>query len=319
MSGLTGLVDILLAERLSQRADLPRLPTAAVVSGPQPTFSGGELANDVRLASDASVDRQAGPGASPAAARAEEPADQPVAVLSVAGRAISRVLMDLRVEAGPTQGAAPLASQRPSYASVPLAAALADAVATSGLFYESHLAAFAAGQLPRALLDREPQSRWGRAGRERTNAPVETIGQPPGEDAAAGSLGSGGVQQRAVGLVHQQLELLANGVFRWSGEAWPGVPMHWEVSAEDPGRQRQPAPAAAAPAAWTTTLTLDLPRLGAVAVRVRLDGTSVSASVQAAEGAIAPLRGGALDLRQRLERAGLQLPQLAIAGRGEAS
>jgi len=314
MSGLTGLVDILLAERLSQRADLPRLPTAAVVSGPQPTFSGGELANDVRLASDAGVDRQAGPGASPPA-RAQEPADQPVAVLSVAGRAISRVLMDLRVEAAPVQGAAPLAPQRPSYASVPLAAALADAVATSGLCYESHLAAFAAGQLPRALIDREPQSRWGRAGRDRTSAPVETIGQPPADDDAAGSLVPGGVQPRAVGLVHQQLELLASGVFRWSGEAWPGVPMDWKVSADDPDRrQRQTAPAQA-PEAWTTTLTLELPRLGAVAVRLNLNGISISASVQAPEGAIAPLRGGAEDLRQRLERAGLQLPQLAIAGR----
>lgn len=315
MSGLTGLVDVLLAERLSQRADLPRLPTAAVVAGPGPAVGGGALANDVRLASDAGVDGRAAWGAAPPQAAAEPAAEQPVAVLSVAGRAISRVLADLGVDAGPVPGTAPLAPQRPSYASGPLAAALADAVAASGLCYESHLAAFAAGQATRALLEREPQARWQRAARDR-GAWSEDGGAPESPEAVDDRPAGGAVPPRALALVHQQLELLASGMFRWRGEAWPGVPLEWELAADRAPRDRQAPADEAPPASWSSTLALELPRLGAVVVRVSLNGTGVSAGVQALPEAVGPLRAGAVDLRERLERAGLQLPQLAIDGRG---
>jgi hypothetical protein len=81
------------------------------------------------------------------------------------------------------------------------------------------------------------------------------------------------------GLVRQQLELLATQQFRWSGEAWPDVPMEWEVSR----RQRDDA-GAGADQPWSTRLVVDLPRLGRIEARLTLNGTGLEAAVSTVRG-----------------------------------
>jgi len=41
------------------------------------------------------------------------------------------------------------------------------------------------------------------------------------------------IHPQAATVVHQQLDLLATAVFRWSGQAWPQVPMDWSIQQEE--------------------------------------------------------------------------------------
>jgi hypothetical protein len=118
-------------------------------------------------------------------------------------------------------------------------------------------------------------------------------------------------------LVHQQLDLLATTVFRWTGQAWPDVPMTWSVEPEDESpandAEARGANEAQAPRRWVTTVSLVLPRLGAVDLRLSLLGEQVQAQLAASEaGTLARLQGGGGELGPRLEAAGLRLQDLQI-------
>lgn len=316
MSGVTGLVDTSVADKLAQRSDLVRLPSASVVPGLDPVLQVAAVANDVRIHSDAARARQmfAGAGA-PASLPARTPMPAPADELSIAARAISAVLADLAGPARPVAGAGPLAPHGAGTAPQALARSLAAAVSASGLFYESHLAAFSAGLLPRADLELEPQARLpiaaAAAAAPGTGRPYGAGLGPPAEAGAGATAGVVHPQARAI--VSQQLDLLASGVFQWRGEAWPGVPLEWRVE-ED-----RPAPQGDEPGAvrrWTTTLSLVMPDLGAVDVRLSLSGISLAAVLTAGAPAVSRLRERADDLQEQLAALGLDLPRVAIETRG---
>lgn len=163
MSGLAGLIDALLAARLTPRLDVLGIKPEATIGAPGPALGIGKLANDVRLPSNAALDRQLpatvsggggaglhGAGAQPSVATR----------LSVAARVIGAVLADLQAEPGPVRGAAPLWPSRQAANAPAMAGTLAQAVSDSGMFYESHLAEFASGTRTLAQMAREPQARW---------------------------------------------------------------------------------------------------------------------------------------------------------------
>ncbi len=357
MSGVTGLVDILLAGKLSQRLDLLGLRSAAVVPGPGPAVGVQEVGNDVRLLSRAALDRQmaaaGGEGAGAAGPRAAVRA-APEDLLSQVGRLIGSVLTDISAEAGPVRGRAPLwpspqsLAAGPSSQSLPaaeLARALSEAVSTSGVFYESHLLQFARGLMARSQLQQEPHAAWATAGagpaaaaaREAGTAVVREAGTAvaraagtaapaPGADAdrPAGAAVAERVplaetvHPQAVRLVHQQLDLLASGVFRWSGEAWPGVPVEWSIH-EEPARRHPGEREQAGAAGWVTTLSVVLPRLGALHVHVILRDSGVKAALTASDPAtLALLQAQGGELARRLQAAGLSLQDLQVAA-GPAS
>lgn len=125
------------------------------------------------------------------------------------------------------------------------------------------------------------------------------------------------IHPQTAALVHQQLDLLATAVFRWSGQAWPNVPMAWSIHEET----EQPADApkdrgdgrSTPPRRWATTMSLTLPKLGAVDLRLSLAGELVQAHLAASEAAtLARLRSGGGELAPRLEAAGLRLQDLQI-------
>lgn len=125
------------------------------------------------------------------------------------------------------------------------------------------------------------------------------------------------IHPQAATVVHQQLDLLATAVFRWSGQAWPEVPMDWSIQ-EEGGRPHGEAEQEEAPRRWTTTLSLKLPRLGAVDLRLSLAGPVVQAQFAASEAATAGrLRSHGPALEQRFEAAGLRLEGLRVGERGE--
>jgi len=374
MSGLTALMDTLLATRLAQRVDLVPLKSTAEIAGPGAVGEVGPVGNDLRLPSRAGLDARLGVGLAAGDPRGHAPARGTLGEavhLSPAARAVSAMLDRPANQAGGIIGAQPLlALSEPSQAQLPLApilaAALAQAVNDSGLFYESHLAQHAAGARTLAEMLREPQARLDAqaaalpaeaAVPEATVAPArqtpvdaasqssqggplapEVAAQPAraggiGADGTAkqeapamasphapGSTGAAavhfpGVHPDAAALVRHQLELLAAPVFRWTGEAWAGVPMDWEVHEkhEEPAERQAQGAGEAAERSWSSRLLLTLPMLREVEVRVSLTGGALRLYLAAREGSTRQLLDqGASALPARLDALGLKLTDLRI-------
>jgi hypothetical protein len=141
---------------------------------------------------------------------------------------------------------------------------------------------------------------------------------PAGQTADAGSSQNSQsmavvVHPATVPLVRQQLDLLATGQFRWTGEAWPGARLDWTVEQDGDEWDRsgggleseddQP---------WRTRLTLSLPTLGTVDAELTLTGMRLIARVQASPGGAARLAMQGESFRQRLAAAGIELSGLTI-------
>ncbi|QFZ87839.1 flagellar hook-length control protein FliK [Variovorax paradoxus] len=401
MLGLTGLIDALMAARLTPRLDLLGLKSETTVGAPGAAVAVPKTANDVRLPSRAALDRLVPSGASGGDVAAPAGGGAPSSIdtrLSVAARVIGAVLADLQAEPGPVRGEAPLLLPvaRQGVNAAALSGTLAQTVSDSGLFYESHLAEFAAGTRTLAQMAREPQARWASPVMVATtlaptgqgvvtaataltvadgatqpapnaaapaDAPESEITQPervvarsetvtaPAPDAARvqaaygvsdaepempapriaeqaraavdvastpAPRGAEVIHPQAVTVVHQQLDLLASAAFRWSGHAWPEVPMAWAIEEEQakPGaREGEPSDEEGA-RRWSTTVSLVLPRLGEVDLRLSLCGPTVQAHLHAREDStVARLRGDAGRLAQRFEAVGLQLQQLQVTAK----
>lgn len=387
MSGVTSLVDTLLATRLAQRLDLLPLKSQVEITGPGAVAGVEKITNDVRLPSRAALEQGLGVGLSAGGSGDDGPGSHAsgsggVVTLSTVARAIGALL-------GPEPGvtlkirsAEPLWSlSRPPSGHL-LTARLADTVTGSGLFYESHLQQFAAGVRPLALLAREPQAGLtsffqpappaadggsapaagpgtGLAGKPLASGGASPAVLPgpvgpeaPGQavhlaavydrDGSTGSLATrfheiagqvpddattpaaGGPDNKApvaasihpdaLVLVRQQLELLAEPVFRWCGEAWPGASMSWEIQQEQSEKPADGDAGDDAPEpAWTTHLAMTLPTLKSVDVRVTLAGNTLQLRLGASgEAALAALTGGRDALSGRLQALGLQLTGLRI-------
>ncbi|MEA3087309.1 MAG: hypothetical protein QOC89_5006 [Paraburkholderia sp.] len=264
-----------------------------------------------------------------------------------------------------------------------LAAALEQTVAVSGLFYESHLAQWLAGQRPPAALADEAQNKlvaaatqlpldWANdadqasssnaAPRQGTGtggspngpangAPARAMpsiltaqaalfvagellasslpdlnGQPAHSSAhsAAAQLAGDGSSQNSqsmaaavhpetIPLVRQQLDLLATGQFRWTGEAWPGAKLDWTIEQEgDEWDRSGGGTASEEDQPWRTRLTLSLPALGTVDADLTLTGSRLVARVQASPAGAARLAMQGESFRQRLAAAGIELNGLTI-------
>lgn len=181
----------------------------------------------------------------------------------------------------------PLAAGRGAEA---LAAALARAVGTSGLFLEAHAAQWARGERPLELLLQEA--------RGLASAPSATV--PASADARAAA----------------QLQALQRQALHLVAEAWEGQPVRLQIE-RDLERNPQAANLGDASGLFQATLSLDLPRLGPIQARVRvLDGT-VGVRVEAGRtAAFAPALdalGGALAAR------GLRVAALELASAPEGA
>ena len=253
----------------------------------------------------------------------------------------SRLLSDLAqmplsktmVEA-PT-GRAVWPSEKTAPESGKLAAALKDALANSGLFYESHQAQWVAGARSTAQLLIEPQNQLSQVTESaqppqtgslpvqpKPRGAIETIkpdalAVPVFEAKSTSTLGVATANTQNMGtvtdatssaqsnelpiakelipLVQQQLHTLETHQLTWAGQIWPNQQMQWEIQGEPEHRSSRPDARQ-----WKTEMQLALPRLGDVHASLVFNQGAIRLTLHAAD-------AGAASLFER------RLPELAAA------
>lgn len=268
--------------------------------------------------------------------------------LSPTGRLISFLLTGQ-----PTPTPASLAANQPLLSAPPSTGAqlvplLRQAVAQSGLFYESHQAEWVLGRRDTATLQREPQ------GGMSTGRPPPTPGSPTAatspaaapspagapataaQSAATANLSgsassdqaadsartlastseaavtrSSPIPERLMPVVHQQLEALATQQYVWHGQAWPGQAIEWII--EDPQDADAQGDGEQTEKNWNTTLRLSLPRLGSVEAQLHLTPAGVALRLRTDDTAtMSALDARAAELASALEAANLKLTGLVV-------
>ncbi|MBI4754647.1 MAG: flagellar hook-length control protein FliK [Betaproteobacteria bacterium] len=237
-------------------------------------------------------------------ARPADSADATLARLSATGRLIGSLL-----EAAGEGATAALARGGPLLEQPPsdghrLAAALRQAVAESGLFYEAHLARWSVGEYPLESLLREPQAR--RVGGAIPGSP-EPVGQGLPDAAKLP------VSPELAPIVARQLEAAAGGELALQAQVWPG---QWVEAAVVPPDEGTPADASdeGQGAAWSARLRLHLPALGEVEARLQLGPDGLALRLAGEQSVQALLAGGGSSLAQALGGSGVHLLALTVTG-----
>lgn len=172
-------------------------------------------------------------------------------------------------------------------------------VEKSGVFYEAHQKAWVDGRLSLDELKQEPQARLATT---LATADASTAKQL--------------VTPEAGHLVQRQLDTLEQHQFMYTGQAWPGQLVQWQIQPEQGGEREGNGQQEMR--AWHTSLAMSLPALGGLAARLRLVGNQVQLTFDTDNPEAAALIE---EYRQQLagsmEAAGLALASLQV--RHEAS
>ena len=226
--------------------------------------------------------------------------DTPAPELSTTARAISSVLVQAESVPGAPLSLVGKAALMATPGADPAGVAqkLRDAVASSGLFYESHVAEWAEGKRPLASLLLEPQM----------------------QRAAQGDAARTGTDLASAQLINLQLHTHEQARVQWQGEAWPGQQMQWDISRDAPEGQQQDGAEADEATAWRSSVRFQFPLLGDLAAQVVLQGGRVAIQLLAgSEDSAATLRQHAARLEAALDAAGWPLTSLSIAGKPDAA
>ena len=284
------------ASALLTYADAEAEPEAADLRGPQ----AGAAQAGTRASSTAATLLSRAP-LTPANLLPALAGDTPAPELSTTARAISSVLSQAEsVPGAPLSlvGKTPLMTT-PGAAPAQVAQKLQEAVGSSGLFYESHVAEWAEGKRPLASLLLEPQM----------------------QKAAQGDMAKTGTDLASAQLINLQLHTHEQARVQWQGEAWPGQKMQWDISQDAPeGQQHAGSDGDEEATAWRSNVRFQFPLLGDLAAHVVLQGGRVAIQLQAGSEASADtLRQHAARLEASLDAAGWPLSSLTIAGQPEAA
>lgn len=269
------------------------------------------------------------------------------ATLSRTGQLIGRLFSgtgetENDAKALPLNGNRPIAGAPPGSAQeiLPL---LKEAIARSGMFYESHQADWVEGRFAKSELLQEPQGKLSATAAFATPAdgqapssdlatarampsatPESSRPGPPSAQPAADTILTAKTADSAPAqspgqivapqiqtIVHQQLEALASQNFVWQGQIWPGQDMRWEIEEDGQNRQNEEDTAAEN---WRTRLDLSFPRLGGISARLHLHDGQVSLAISVDNDAsLEIMQAGSEALRQQFGDAGLALTSLGIS------
>lgn len=269
------------------------------------------------------------------------------ASLSTTARLIDHILQLAEQDGAPSAvlAKAPLAASAAAADPKLVAANLRNALAASGLFYESHLHDWISGGRSLAELAHEPQARFEAQQKSAHATPPQNPAnldltklaasmRELGDQAhtlmnlirqaqqQAGNAGNTDadliarsqaalpqIDPEAARIINLQLNTLEHQQVRWQGELWPGQPMEWEVredKSEGGSQQEQQS-------AWTSVVRFELPHLGDISATIRLAGDRVHVQVNTkTEAAASSLREHSGMLTDRLEAAGAPLDSLLV-------
>jgi hypothetical protein len=193
-----------------------------------------------------------------------------------------------------------------------LAQGLMQAISSSGLFYEFHLAQWVAGKRSLTSLLLEPQGRLS-----------ENLSQSPGTASPpaspAGELRlparphqdySNPLHRDTQALLRQQLDVLENGHLQWQGQIWPGQTIEWDTVREK--MDESEGDSTTRYSVWKTSVRLSLPNLGFISAVLRLGESGVEVRLAAAASSAAILRAGAGHLVTGLDSVGIRLSSMGI-------
>jgi hypothetical protein len=183
------------------------------------------------------------------------------------------------------------------------AAALHNALAQSGMFYEAHQAEWIAGERAFATLMLEPQARFAPLRMVNASAsPAHAEDAEQADDAdAMPRLPELPVHRDALTIIKQQLDTLETRHIAWSGVIWHGQPLDWKVAEEPPD-----AAEITAEQRWRTRLRLTLPRLGKIDATLLVAARGVAITLHAASAeTAAALANQRAKLQQSLVAAGV--------------
>ena len=329
------------AQGASARNLLP--PSGAQLPGPG--VAGGRAAGTGSLSHAAALLSKAplGPSTPMAPSEAYEAAPQ----LSPSARMISNVLgAAIKSDNPPSVVAArtPVVAG-PVIEPAKLASALKDAIGASGLFYESHMAEWSAGERPLTALMREPQNQGesvpkpppsaqgapnpqaGQADEQARQASLREAAtadphrlRPLGFDAGGPDRPPAPADQATAQFVNLQLSSQEQGRVAWQGQLWPGQELAWQISRDAPEGGGRRGGEDAPEAAWRSGLKFRFPLLGDIAATVVMHGDQLHIQIQAGSDDIGSLlRRRAGELASALDAAGTPLSSLTVADRPPAA
>lgn len=161
---------------------------------------------------------------------------------------------------------------------------LKQALSSSGLFYESHLAGYVEGKRTLGALLQEPQNK--------ANFDSTT-------------------------LLVKQLDVLEQNKIQWSGQVWAGQHLDWEIRRENNLQsqpdEHQPNQLEPNTSPMISTLALDLPNLGRVTTTLKIHNGHLSIHIQAvAISTTALLKKQVPTLSGALQKTGQQLDAVMV-------
>ncbi|BBI98783.1 hypothetical protein FGKAn22_04760 [Ferrigenium kumadai] len=194
-----------------------------------------------------------------------------------------------------------------------LAGALREALANSGLFYESHQAQWVRGERSTAQLLVEPQNQLTGKQSILTEPNQPSPQEPTTTQSSQPTKVSGDtglpIAKELLPLVQQQLHTLETHQLTWIGQVWPGQEMQWEIQ----GQPEHQAPRQQSEREWSTEMELALPRLGDVHARLVFAESGLRMTLHAADAGTIELFNRALpQLRNALADAGIPLTSALV-------
>jgi flagellar hook-length control protein FliK len=181
-----------------------------------------------------------------------------------------------------------------------LAGALREALANSGLFYESHQAQWVRGERSTAQLLIEPQNQM----QDKNIQTTDTTAYKPSDNTTTAS----GLSIELRSMVQQQLHTLETHQLTWSGEIWPNQHMQWEIQGQPEQHAQRPDERQ-----WSTEMELALNKLGDVHARLVYTQGAIKLTLHAADAQSTELLNRRLPaLRNTLQEAGINLTSAVI-------
>lgn len=192
-------------------------------------------------------------------------------------------------------GGAPL-YPGPMLQTAALAANLRQAIQSSGVFYESHVAQWASGKRPIEDLQKEPQGQV----RQQARSGSDILQRA---DPTHSQLGQ---------IINLQLNALEQHRLIWQGQAWPGQDMQWEIMQED-AQDKEQHEAQDNETAWQSTVRFQFRNLGGIAASIHVIGNQIHIQINTDSAQTADrLNAQSHLLKQSMLAAGSPLDSLTV-------